>query len=145
MARPLYPSATELLITADSGGSNGSHTRLWKTELQRFADQTGLRVNVCHLPPGTSKWNVIEHRLFCQITQNWRGRPLISLEVIVNLIGNTTTRAGLKVRAELDPAPYPTGIKVSNAELAAVQLQPANFHGDWNYSITPRRKDHVIV
>jgi Rhodopirellula transposase DDE domain len=144
MGRPLYPTATELLITADSGGSNGSHTRLWKTELQRFADETGLRVNVCHLPPGTSKWNVIEHRLFCQITQNWRGRPLVSLEVIVNLIGNTTTRTGLKVRAELDPAPYPTGIKVSDAEFAAVQLQPATFHGDWNYSITPHQNDQVI-
>jgi hypothetical protein len=132
MGQPRYPTATELLITADSGGSNSSQSRLWKTELQRLADETGLRISVCHFPPGTSKWNLIEHRLFCHITQNWRGRPLVSLEVIVNLIGNTTTRAGLKVRAELDPAPYPTGIKVSDAELAAVQLQPATFHGNWN-------------
>ena len=137
MGRPLYPTATELLITADSGGSNGSHIRLWKTELQRLADETGLRISVCHLPPGTSKWNAIEHRLFCHITQNWRGRPLVSLEVIVNLIGNTTTRAGLQVRAELDPAPYPTGVKVADAEFATVQLKPAAFHGDWNYTITP--------
>ncbi len=137
MGRPTYPTATELLITADSGGSNGSHIRLWKTELQRLADETGLRISVCHLPPGTSKWNAIEHRLFCHITQNWRGRSLVSLEVIVNLIGNTTTRAGLQVRAELDPAPYPTGVKVADAEFATVQLQPAAFHGDWNYTITP--------
>jgi hypothetical protein len=140
MGQPRYPTATELLITADSGGSNSSQSRLWKTELQRLADETGLRISVCHFPPGTSKWNLIEHRLFCHITQNWRGRPLVSLEVIVNLIGNTTTRAGLKVRAELDPAPYPTGIKVSDAELAAVQLQPATFHGNWNYAITPHTK-----
>src|SRR5262252_2387038 len=145
MGRSRYPSATELLITADSGGSNSSQSRLWKTELQRLADETGLRIQVCHFPPGTSKWNVIEHRLFCHITQNWRGRPLVSLEVIVNLIGNTTTRAGLKVRAELDPAPYPTGIKISDAEFAAVQLQPAAFHGDWNYSITPHQNDHIIL
>jgi hypothetical protein len=140
MGQPRYPTATELLITADGGGSNSSQSRLWKTELQRLADETGLRISVCHFPPGTSKWNLIEHRLFCHITQNWRGRPLVSLEVIVNLIGNTTTRAGLKVRAELDPAPYPTGIKVSDAELAAVQLQPATFHGNWNYAITPHTK-----
>jgi len=137
LGQPRYPTATELLITADSGGSNGSHIRLWKTELQRLADETGLRIQVCHFPPGTSKWNMIEHRLFCHITQNWRGRPLVSLEVIVNLIGDTTTRAGLTVRAELDPAPYPTGIKVSDAEFTAVQLQPATFHSDWNYTILP--------
>jgi DDE family transposase len=140
-----YPNATELLITADSGGSNGSHTRLWKTELQRLADETGLRLNVCHLPPGTSKWNVIEHRLFCHITQNWRGRPLVSLEVIVNLIGNTTTRTGLKVQAGLDRGTYPIGIKVPDAELAAVQLEPASFHGDWNYVIAPQKPDQVIA
>jgi hypothetical protein len=140
MGRPTYPKATELLITADSGGSNGSHLRLWKTELQRLADETGLRISVCHFPPGTSKWNSIEHRLFCHITQNWRGRPLVSLEVIVNLIGNTTTRTGLKVQAELDPAAYPTGVKVSDAEFSAVQLQPAAFHGDWNYAIAPHTK-----
>jgi Rhodopirellula transposase DDE domain len=137
MGQPAYPTATELLITADSGGSNGSHTRLWKTELQRLADETGLRISVCHFPPGTSKWNTIEHRLFCHITRNWRGRPLVSLEVIVNLIGNTTTRTGLKVQAKLDSATYPTGVKVSDTELAAVQLEPAAFHGDWNYAIAP--------
>ena len=145
MGQPLYQTATELLICADSGGSNGSHIRLWKTELQRLADETGLRISVCHFPPGTSKWNMIEHRLFCHITQNWRGRPLVSLEVIVNLIGNTTTRAGLKVRAELDPAPYPTGLKVSDTDFAAVQLQPGAFHGDWNYSIIPHPSDQVII
>jgi hypothetical protein len=145
MGRVMYPSATEVLITADGGGSNGSHTRLWKTELQRLADETGLRIKVCHLPPGTSKWNVIEHRLFCHITQNWRGRPLLSLEVIVNLIGNTTTRTGLKVQAGLDTGTYPIGIKVADAELAAVQLEPASFHGDWNYIIAPHQTDHVIA
>ncbi len=144
MGRSTYPTATELLITADCGGSNGSHTRLWKTELQRLADATGLRISVCHFPPGTSKWNAIEHRLFCHITQNWRGRPLVSLEVIVNLIGHTTTRTGLQVQAELDPAVYPTGIKVSDADLAAVQLEPAAFHGDWNYTIAPHSTAQLI-
>jgi Rhodopirellula transposase DDE domain len=137
MGQSTYPVATELLITADGGGSNGSRTRLWKTELQRLADETGLRISVCHFPPGTSKWNTIEHRLFCHITQNWRGRPLVSLEVIVNLIGSTTTRAGLQVQAQVDRAAYPTGVKVTDADFAAVQLQPAAFHGDWNYTITP--------
>ncbi len=144
MGRATYPTATELLLTADSGGSNSSHIRRWKTELQRLADETGLRISVCHFPPGTSKWNAIEHRLFCHITQNWRGRPLVSLEVIVNLIGHTTTRAGLKVRAELDTRAYPTGVKVADADFAAVQLEPAAFHGDWNYTITPHSNDHVI-
>src|SRR5947209_10784653 len=130
MGQPRYPTATELLITADGGGSNSSQSRLWKTELQRLADETGLRISVCHFPPGTSKWNLIEHRLFCHITQNWRGRPLVSLEVIVNLIANTTTRAGLQVHSGLDTATYPIGIKVPNTELAAVQLEPAAFHGD---------------
>ncbi len=137
MGRPTYPNATELLITADSGGSNSSPIRLWKAELQRLADETGLRMSVGHFPPGTSKWNVIEHRLFCHITQNWRGRPLVSLEVMVDLIGHTTTRAGLKVRAELDTGAYPTGVKVSDADFAAVQLGPAVFHGDWNHVIAP--------
>jgi hypothetical protein len=137
MGRPTYPEAAELLITADGGGSNGSRARLWKTELQRLADETGLRIMVCHFPPGTSKWNKIEHRLFCHITQNWRGRPLVSHEVIVQLIGSTTTRAGLTIRADLDTNRYPTGIKVTDAQLAAVRLQPADFHGDWNYVIAP--------
>src|SRR6266700_3798963 len=137
---PRYPSATELLITADSGGSNSSQSRRWKTELQRLADETGLRITVCHFPPGTSKWNSIEHRLFCHITQNWRGAPLANRLAVVELIGATTTKTGLKVESALDPAPYPTGIKVSDAELAAVQLQPATFHGNWNYAITPHTK-----
>ena len=138
MGHPTYPAATEVLITADGGGSNGSRTRRWKTELQRLADETGLRISVCHFPPGTSKWNKIEHRMFCHITENWRGRPLVSREAIVQLIGSTTTRAGLTIRATLDTGTHPTGIKVTDAELAAVQLEPADFHGDWNYTIHPQ-------
>jgi len=138
MGRLVYPQASELLITADGGGSNGSRARLWKTELQRLADETGLRITVCHFPPGTSKWNQIEHRMFCHIAQDWRGRPLVSHEVIVRLIGSTTTRAGLTIRADLDPGTYPTGVKIPDAALAAVQLEPADFHGDWNYTIAPR-------
>jgi DNA-binding phage protein len=138
MGQAQYPTATELLITADGGGSNGSQRRQWKTELQRLADTTGLAVSVSHFPPGTSKWNKIEHRLFCHITQNWRGRPLISHEVVVNLIGGTKTRSGLTIRAELDRGVYPTGIKISDAELDAVQLDKDAFHGDWNYTIHPR-------
>jgi hypothetical protein len=134
-----YPEATELLVTADSGGSNGSRNRLWKVALQELADETGLRIAVCHLPPGTSKWNKIEHRLFCHITQNWRGRPLRSLEIVVSLIGGTTTSTGLVVRAELDPGPYAKGVTVSDAELAAVRIRRAKFHGDWNYTISPRK------
>ena len=147
MGRPTYPEATELLITADGGGSNGSRARLWKTELQQLADETGLRITVCHFPPGTSKWNKIEHRMFCHITQNWRGRPLVSHEAIVHLIGSTTTRAGLTIRADIDTNPYPTGIKVTDAELAAVRLEPAEFHGDWNYVISPndRTSGQVIT
>ena len=139
MGQPTYPRATELLITADGGGSNGSRARRWKVELQRLADETGLRITVGHLPPGTSKWNKIEHRMFCHITENWRGRPLVSHEVIVQLIGHTTTCTGLSIRAELDAQSYPTGMKVTDAELAAVQLEPAAFHGEWNYSISPTR------
>jgi DNA-binding phage protein len=142
MGKPSYPEATELMITADGGGSNGSRCRLWKTELQRFADATGLQVTVCHFPPGTSKWNKIEHRMFCHITQNWRGRPLVSLEAIVNLIGSTTTSQGLQIRAGLDTNAYPTGIQVSDEELASVQRLPAPFHGDWNYTILPR-ESHI--
>jgi Rhodopirellula transposase DDE domain len=138
MGHPTYPKATELLITADGGGSNGSRARRWKVELQRLADETGLRITVCHLPPGTSKWNKIEHRMFSHITENWRGRPLVSHEVVVQLIGHTTTRTGLSIRAEVDTRVYPTGVKVTDAELAAVRLAPAEFHGEWNYSIIPR-------
>jgi hypothetical protein len=138
MGMAAYPVARRLLVTADSGGSNGSRSRLWKVALQELADEIGLRISVCHFPPGTSKWNKIEHRMFCHITGNWRGRPLRSLEIAVNLIGNTTTRTGLSIKAELDTATYPTGIEVSDKELAAVRLRAARFHGDWNYSISPR-------
>ena len=138
LGRERYPDAQTLTITADCGGSNGNRTRLWKIELQRLADQTGLELQVLHFPPGTSKWNKIEHRLFSFITQNWRGRPLESLEVIVNLIAATTTRAGLEVYAQLDERTYPDKVKVSDAELAAVQLEGHTFHPDWNYSVKPR-------
>jgi hypothetical protein len=131
--------AKELLITADGGGSNSSRCRLWKLALHDLTMQLGLPIQVCHFPPGTSKWNKIEHRMFCHITQNWRGRPLVSHEVIINLIANTTTRTGLKIQAELDNGHYPTGIKVSDEELAAVNLKQADFHGDWNYAILPTR------
>jgi hypothetical protein len=142
MGQQMYPQAQHVLITADGGGSNGSRSRLWKVELQRFSDAAGLAVGVCHFPPGTSKWNKIEHRLFCHITENWRGRPLVSQEVIVNLIANTTTAAGLRVEAALDLTPYETGKKVSDEELTQVNLSPADFHGnDWNYVIKPRDKN----
>jgi len=136
--RALYPDAERLLVTADAGGSNGYRVRAWKTELARFAAATGLAVTVCHFPPGTSKWNRIEHRLFSAISVNWRGRPLVSHEVIVELIGATTTRTGLRVHAELDRGVYPLGVKVSDAELAAVPLTRHDWHGEWNYSIAPR-------
>ena len=136
-----YPNANALLITADGGGgSNGSRCRLWKVALQSLSARLGVPIHVCHLPPGTSKWNKIEHRMFSHITQNWRGRPLVSHEVIVNLIANTTTRAGLKIRAELDRGKYPTGIKITDAELASLNLKPASFHGEWNYVLLPTKK-----
>jgi transposase len=143
MGRRTYPDAQELLITADGGGSNGSRTRLWKVALQRMASTTGLRISVCHFPPGTSKWNKIEHRMFCHITENWRGRPLISHEVIVNLIANTTTTKGLRVRAALDTGKYPTGIRVGDADMASLNLIPDEFHADWNYAIAPVGSGHV--
>jgi len=138
MGRETYPGARQLLITADSGGSNGSRVRLWKLELQKLADETGLEISVCHFPPGTSKWNKIEHRLFSFITKNWRGKPLVSHEVIVNLIAATTTRTGLRVQSQLDPGKYPKGIKVSKQQFAALQLRTDTFHGEWNYTIMPR-------
>lgn len=138
MGSTRFPKATELLITADGGGSNSSRNRLWKKSLQCLADELDLTLNVCHFPPGTSKWNKIEHRLFCFITKNWRGRPLTSYEVIVNLIASTSTKAGLTVRAALDSRRYETGVEVSAEELARLQIRPAKFHGDWNYSIKPR-------
>jgi transposase len=137
MGRAAYPRAGRLLITADGGGSNGSRVRLWKAELQRLADETGLAITVCHLPPGTSKWNKIEHRLFSFISQNWRGKPLVSHEVIINLIAATTTRTGLSVQCQLDTNTYPLGVKVSDDTMAAINLQRDEFHGEWNYTIQP--------
>ena len=140
MGSKRYPDARELLIVGDGGGSNGSRCRLWKMALQGLADQTGLKLGVSHLPPGTSKWNKIEHRLFCHITRNWRGKPLTSHEVIVNLIAKTTTAKGLKVRAELDVGVYPSGIKVSDNEIERLRIHRAKFHGEWNYTIKPNGK-----
>ena len=137
MGRERYPRAKDLLITADCGGSNSSRTRLWKVALQDLADDLGLRLTVCHFPPGTSKWNKIEHRMFCHITRNWRGRPLTSYAAIVQLIGKTTTRAGLRIRSELDRHTYPLREEVTPEQLARVNLRPANFHGDWNYTVRP--------
>jgi len=127
------------LITADGGGSNGSRVRLWKLELQRLADETGLAIAVSHFPPGTSKWNKIEHRLFSFISKNWRGQPLTSLKVIVNLIAGTTTKKGLKVHAEIDGRNYPNGVRVPDAEMAEIKLRREAFHGEWNYEIMPRK------
>ena len=139
MGRGAYPHATELLILADAGGSNGYRPRLWKTSLHRLAVETGLSITVCHFPPGTSKWNKIEHRMFCHVTENWRGQPLISHEVIIQLIGSTTTKTGLRIRTDLDKRRYPTGVKVSRGELRSIGVEPASFHGEWNYIIRPPR------
>ena len=139
MGQRRFPRASELLITADGGGSNGHRSRLWKVSLQELADDLGIKLLVCHFPPGTSKWNKIEHRLFSFITQNWRGRPLVSHQTIVNLIASTTTRTGLIVKAALDTAHYETQIKVSDEQLARLRLIPHEFHGDWNYTLSPRR------
>ena len=142
VGKAAYPTAERLLVTADAGGSNGYRVRAWKTQLARFAAEAGLAVTVCHFPPGTSKWNKIEHRLFSAITANWRGRPLTSHEVIVELIGATTTSTGLRVQAALDQGSYPLGVKVSDAELARVPIMRHDWHGEWNYTIahagTPR-------
>ncbi len=138
MGRRTYRKAKRLLITADSGGSNGARVRLWKWELQQLADETGLEISVGHFPPGTSKWNKIEHRLFSFISQNWRGKPLVSHEVIINLIAATTTTTGLSVKSKLDPNAYPAGVKVSDQQMAELQLRRDRFHGDWNYSLVPR-------
>ena len=139
MGRPTYPDADSLLITADAGGSNGPRVRLWKWELQKFANRTGLSITVSHFPPGTSKWNKIEHRLFSHIAMNWRAKPLVSLAAIVSLIGSTTTVSGLRIRSEIDHGSYPLGVKITDAQMAKVQLQPHAFHGDWNYTIQPAR------
>ena len=138
MGRGRYPEAGELFVTADAGGSNGYRSRAWKHGLQQFADETGLRIHVSHLPPGTSKWNKIEHRLFCHITQNWRGKVLRTFETIVDLIGSTRTAAGLRVQARLDAGTYPTGVVTTDAEMDALSLHQEAFHGDWNYALRPR-------
>jgi hypothetical protein len=135
MGKLVYPAAKELLITADGGGSNGSRNRLWKYEIQQFANETEITVTVCHFPPGTSKWNKIEHRMFSHITKNWRGRPLTSYGVIVKLIANTTTEAGLKINAALDENEYPTGIKVTDKEMKNLNIEKEQFHGEWNYTV----------
>jgi hypothetical protein len=139
MGRRAYPRAKRLLITADGGGSNGSRCRLWKVGLQGLADEIGLRISVCHFPPGTSKWNKIEHRMFCHITENWRSRPLVSREVVVNLIGHTTTKTGLVIRSELDEGSYPTGREVSDEQMDGLSIRRDKFHGEWNYTILPRQ------
>lgn len=139
MGKRTYPDAEELLITADSGGSNSARSKLWKVELQRFCNDTGLVVHVCHFPPGTSKWNKIEHRMFCHITENWRGRPLIDHQTVVQLIGGVRTTTGLRVRAKLDLREYPTGIKISKAEMKTLAISHSEFHGDWNYTIHPKQ------
>ena len=146
MGRAAYPDARALVITADAGGSNGARLRLWKWELQRFANRTGLTITVCHFPPGTSKWNRIEHRLFSHIAMNWRGTPLSSLATIVSLIASTHSRSGLRVRSELDRRRYPAGIALTDAQMATVQLERHSFHGDWNYTIHPAttRRDRVL-
>ncbi len=135
MGRPAYPDADSLLITADAGGSNGPRVRLWKWELQKFAHRTGLSITLCHFPPGTSRWNKIEHRLFSYIAMNWRAKPLVSLAAIVSLIGSTTTRSGLRIRSEIDHGSYPLGVKITDEQMAKVQLKPHAFHGEWNYTI----------
>jgi hypothetical protein len=140
MGKQAYPNARQLFITADAGGSNSARSRLWKVELQRFADRSGLTISVSHFPPGTSKWNKIEHRLFCHITENWRGRPLVDHETVVQLIGNVRTTAGLTVKAKLDRRPYPLGVKVPDADMETLRITPDDFHGDWNYTIHSKRR-----
>jgi len=145
MGKTRYANADELFITADAGGSNGYRSRVWKHELQKFADESGLRIRVSHFPPGTSKWNKIEHRLFCHITRNWRGKPLRTFETIVDLIGNTRTVAGLRVKAKLDKRRYPTGTTVTDAQMKALSLKRDDFHGDWNYELHPRNDTNELA
>ena len=140
LGKSRYPDATRLVITADCGGSNGPQLKLWKRELQRFTNETGLKVTVAHLPPGTSKWNKIEHRLFAFITMNWRGKPLVSHQVIVQLIGATTTETGLKVCCEIDSNLYPKGVNVTDQEMQAIRIARDDFHGEWNYTISPNQQ-----
>ena len=138
MGKAVYQHPRRLLITADCGGSNGYRVRLWRRELQTLADELQLQIQVCHFPPGTSKWNKIEHRMFCHITANWRGRPLVSRQVVVNLIGSTTTQEGLRINAVLDEKLYRPGIKISDEELATLAIERDEFHGEWNYRVMPR-------
>jgi hypothetical protein len=145
MGKESYPNATKLLITADRGGSNGPRIRLWKTELQSFVDETGLKISVCHFPPGTSKWNKIEHRMFSYISQNWRGRPLVSIETIVNLIGATKTKKGLVIQTSVDTKEYAKGTKITDKEIQSLAIERDAFHGEWNYTISPRQIAHVIM
>jgi hypothetical protein len=145
MGSRVYPGAKRLLITADGGGSNGRRCRLWKVELQGLADEIGLRISVCHFPPGTSKWNKIEHRMFCHITENWRGRPLVSREVVVNLIGHTTTKTGLAIRSVLDEGSYPTGRAVSDEQMEGLSIRRDKFHGEWNYTLLPRQRNGQFI
>ena len=144
MGKRAYPDAEELFITADAGGSNGYRSHAWKHELQKFADETGLKVRVSHFPPGTSKWNKIEHRLFCHITKNWRGKTLRSFETIVDSIGNTRTATGLRVKAKLDKRTYPTGVKIPAAEMKALSLHRLDFQGEWNYELHPRSSTKAL-
>ena len=144
MGKRAYPNAEELFITADAGGSNGYRSHAWKHELQKFADETRLKVRVSHFPPGTSKWNKIEHRLFCHITKNWRGKTLRSFETIVDSIGNTRTGAGLRVKAKLDKRIYPTGVKIPATEMNALSLHRHDFQGEWNYEIHPRSSTRAL-
>ena len=138
MGKSVYPNATRLLVMADGGGSNGSRNRLWKIELQKLSNEMGIEIHICHFPPGTSKWNKIEHRMFSYISKNWRGRPLQDLATIVNLIGATTTTKGLKINCALDTCPYPSGIKIPDKDFAAISISRNDSHGEWNYSISPR-------
>jgi hypothetical protein len=137
MGRKVYPEATELYITADGGGSNGRRPRAWKVGLQALADETGLCIQVSHFPPGTSKWNKIEHRMFCHITQNWRGRPLSSYETVVELIGHTTTESGLRIKVGLDKKEYPVGVEITDEQMNELRWEEAEFHGEWNYTLYP--------
>lgn len=145
MGKPAYADAQELFITADAGGSNGYRTHAWKLALQKFADETGLIIRVSHFPPGTSKWNKIEHRLFCHITQNWRGKSWCTFETIVDLIVNTRTEAGLRVRAKLDKRAYPKGVQITKAEIEAISLHRHQFQGDWNYALHPRKVPSTTI
>jgi hypothetical protein len=139
MGKDYYTNTSKLLITADGGGSNGSRVKLWKTELQSLADEMNFEISVCHFPPGTSKWNKIEHRMFAYISMNWRGKPLVSIETIVNLIGSTKTKKGLTVQTAVDVNEYAKGIKIADSEIESLSLERDVFHGEWNYTISPRK------